>query len=203
MSRVFAVHRDNPQMRLIKQAAEILNADGVIVYPTDSFYALGCRMRAAKAEARIRRLRGVSESHLFALCCRDLEQVGQFAQVDNTAFRVLKNRAPGPFTFVMPASKKVRRQLCCPKRRTVAVRLHSHPVARALLDLLDEPMLTTTLHLANEDSPLENPADFPSRLGREVDLILDSGACPSRPSTVVDFSEDPPKLLREGGGDLG
>jgi tRNA threonylcarbamoyl adenosine modification protein (Sua5/YciO/YrdC/YwlC family) len=200
VSRVLSVHPQNPQPRLIKQALSALAGGGVIVYPTDSYYALGCALSAAAAVERIRRIRAIDNSHLLTLLCADLGVVGDYAEMDNAAFRVLKSRAPGPYTFVMRASKRVQKRLYHPKRRTIAIRLPANPIARALLAGLDEPMITTTLHLPGDDAPLESADDISERVGKQVDLILDGGACASAPTTVVDFSETPPRLLREGGG---
>lgn len=200
MSRLFAVHPQNPQPRLIRQAADIVDGGGVIAYPTDSYYALGCAPDAAAAVERIRRIRAIDDSHLLTLLCADLAAVGDYAEMDNAVFRVLKSRAPGPYTFVVRASKRVQKRLYHPKRRTIAVRLPANAVARALLADLGRPMITTTLHLPGDDAPLESADAIQERLGKRVDLILDGGACPAAPTTVIDFSERPPRLLREGGG---
>lgn len=198
MTQFFQVHPETPQLRLIKQAAEALKS-GLAVYPTDSHYALGFLPENTKAADRARQIRGLDETHLFTLSCRDLSEIGHYGVIDTAAFRVIKQKIPGPYTFVLPATKKVSRHLCHPKRRTVAFRAPAHPVARALLAEVGGPLITTTLRLPNDDTPLA-PEDFRERLSGRVEVVLDAGHCQMTPTTVIDFTETPPRLLREGGG---
>ena len=198
MTAFLRVHPQNPQPRLVRQAVEALRT-GLVAYPTDSHYALGFLPENADAAARARRLRGLDDNHLFTLSCRDLGEIGQYGAVDTAAFRVIKQRIPGAYTFVLAATKKVSRHLCHPRRRTVAFRAPSNPVARALLEENGGPIITTTLRLAGDDFPLQ-PDDFRARLRNRVEAVLDAGPCPATPTTVIDFTETPPRLLREGGG---
>ncbi len=198
MTEFFKVHPETPQTRFIRRAAEVLQR-GVIAYPTDSHYALGFLPKNLDAAARVRRLRGLDDNHLFTLSCRDIGEIGQYGAVDTAAFRVIKQRIPGAYTFVLAATKKVSRHLCHPRRRTVAFRVPSHPAARALLEQNGGPIITTTLRLAGDESPL-HPDDFRERLRGLVEVVLDAGPCPASPTTVIDFTESPPRLLREGGG---
>lgn len=198
MTVFLEVHPQNPQGRLLRQAAETLQR-GVVVYPTDSHYALGFLPENVEAAARVRLLRGLDENHLFTLLCRDLGEIGQYGVIDTAAFRVIKQHIPGAYTFVLTATKKVSRHLCHPRRRTVAFRVPANPVARAFLEENGGPIITTTLRLAGDDLPLQ-PEDFRERLKNRVDMVLDAGACPATPTTIIDFTETPPRLLREGGG---
>ncbi|MGI9297902.1 MAG: L-threonylcarbamoyladenylate synthase [Gammaproteobacteria bacterium] len=198
MTAFLRVHPKNPQIRLVRAAAEALQR-GLVVYPTDSHYALGFLPENTDAAARARQLRGLDGNHLFTLSCRDLGEIGQYGAVDTAAFRVIKQRIPGAYTFVLAATKKVSRHLCHPRRRTVAFRAPANPVARALLEENGGPILTTTLRLAGDESPLQ-PDEFRARLKDRVETVLDAGPCPATPTTVIDFSETPPRLLREGGG---
>ena len=202
MTEVLSVHPKNPQPRLIRRAAELFKS-GVGVYPTDSHYALGCSPDNAEAIRRIRALRGVERSHPFALCCADLRQVGEYGEMDNANFRLAKRHSPGPYTFILRASGRVRRGLLeNTRRRTVGFRVNSHPVAAALALALGEPILTTTLRLAGREDSSEDLADVMSLLRGRVDVILDAGLCASTPTTVLDFTESPPRLIRPGGGEV-
>lgn len=198
MTQFFQVHPENPQPRLIKQAAQAL-ARGLVVYPTDSYYALGFLRNNAAAAEKVRLLRGLDDSHLFTLLCSDLGEIGRYGAVDTAAFRVIKKRTPGPYTFVLTAVEKISRHLCHPRRKTIAFRVPAHPVARALLAEAGEPIITTTLRLRGDDEPLP-PSEFRERLAGAADVVLDAGPCPMVPTTVIDFSEDEPRLLRRGGG---
>ena len=201
MTTFLSVHPQKPQQRLIRQAVAALK-NGVIAYPTDSHYALGCLQHNTAAIERIRVLRGLNTRHYFTLSCKDLNQVGGYAIMDNNIFRFVKSHTPGPYTFIFQAKKKVgRRLLHHPSRRTVAFRVQSHPVARALLEELDEAIITTTLILANDQSPLPHEA-MRDRLKNSVDAVLDAGPCEMLPTTVFDCSENPPRLLREGIGEI-
>ena len=198
MTQFFEVHPKNPQPRLIRQAAQALSR-GLAVYPTDSYYALGFLKNNAAAAARVRLLRGLDDSHLFTLLCRDLGEIGRYGAVDTAAFRVIKKRTPGPYTFVLAATQKISRHLCHPRRKTIAFRVPAHPVAQALLAEAGEPIITTTLRLRGDSEPLL-PEDFRERLGGAVDVVLDAGACEMTATTVIDFSDSEPRLLRRGGG---
>jgi len=200
MAQFFSVHPTTPQPRLITRAAEIARQGGVIVYPTDSCYALGCHIGDKEAMIRLRRIRGVDERHHFTLMCRDLAQVGTYAHIDNVRFRLLKKLTPGSYTFILQASREVPRRLMHPKRRTIGVRIPDHPVAQALLAELGEPLLSSTLILPGDEEPLNDADEIRARLQRQVDLVLDAGACGIEPSTVVDLTGAAPEILRVGRG---
>lgn len=200
MAQFFSIHPIDPQRRLIARAAEIVRAGGLIAYPTDSCYALGCRVGDKDAMVKLRRIRGVDEQHHLTLMCRDLAQIGAYANVDNARFRLLKKLTPGSYTFILPASKEVPRRLMHPRRRTIGVRVPDHAVAQALLAELDEPLLSTTLILPGDDQPLNDPHEIRGRLEKQIDLVLDAGACGIQPSTVVDLTGPEPQILRVGKG---
>jgi len=201
MARHFTVHPANPQPRLIRQAAEILRDGGVIAYPTDSSYALGCHIGDADAARRIRQIRGVGDGHYLTLVLRDLSEIGHFARLDNWQFRIIRLGTPGNFTFVVPATREVPRRLQHPKRSTVGVRVPGHPVVQALLAELSEPILSSTLILPDEAEPLNDADAILAALGDRLDLVIDAGACPAEPTTVVDLSAPPAVIVRRGGGD--
>lgn len=201
MSQLFTVHPVTPQPRLIRQAAAIVRDGGVIAYPTDSSYALGCRLGNLDAARRIRALRGVDDEHHLTLVLGDLSELGHFARLDNWQFRLVRQGIPGPFTFLLPATREVPRRLQHPKRSTVGVRVPEHPVVRALLDELGEPILSSTLILPGESAPLNDAQEIRARVGRMLDAVLDAGACPAEPTTVVDLAVDPPVVTRRGRGD--
>lgn len=200
MTAFLSIHPEKPQPRLIKQAAELLQ-NGVIVYPTDSHYALGCLQSNPDAVKRIRQLRGLQENHYFTLSCRDLSHISTYANMDNATFRLIKGHIPGPYTFILKAGKKVGRKLYNPSRRTVAFRVQAHPVALALLEQIDEAIITTTLTLAGDSAPLPHE-DLRERLKGRVDAVLDAGPCEEAPTTVLDFTETPPRLVRAGSGEV-
>lgn len=201
MSQFFQIHPDNPQARLIKQAIEIVRAGGLIVYPTDSGYALGCHIGDKTAQDRMRRLRDLDESHHFTLVCRDLSELSIYARVDNTAvFRLLKNNTPGPYTFILKATLEVPRRLMNPKRKTLGLRVPGNRIALALLEALGEPLLSTSLILPGSDTMTE-AEDIRDSLGKQVDLILDGGTCDAQPTTVIDLTEGYPEVVRVGKGD--
>jgi tRNA threonylcarbamoyl adenosine modification protein (Sua5/YciO/YrdC/YwlC family) len=200
MAQYFAIHPVNPQPRLIARAAAIVREGGVIAYPTDSCYALGCRIGDKDALVRMRRIRGMDEEHHLTLMCRDLAQIGAYANMDNTRFRLLKKLTPGSYTFILPASREVPRRLMHPKRRTIGVRVPDHPVAQALLAELNEPLLSATLILPGDDGPLNDPGEIRSRLERQIELVLDAGACGIVPTTVVDLTGPTPEIVRAGRG---
>lgn len=200
MAQYFQVHPANPQPRLVRQAAAILRDGGVIAYPTDSSYALGCRIGDATAARRIRQIRGVGEGHLLTLVLRDLSEISHFARLDNWQFRIVRQGTPGPFTFLLPATREVPRRLQHPKRRTVGVRVPEHAVVLALLAELGEPVLSSTLILPGGGEPLNDAESIRDALGSVVDLVIDAGACPAAPTTVVDLSVEPPAIVRLGAG---
>ncbi len=200
MAQYFSVHPTAPQPRLIARAAEIVRGGGVIVYPTDSCYALGCRIGDKDAMVRLRRIRGVDERHHLTLMCRDLTEVGAYANVDNVRFRMLKMLTPGAYTFILQASREVPRRLMHPKRRTIGIRVPDHAVAQALLVEIDEPLLSSTLILPGDDEPLNDAHEIRTRLERRIDLVVDAGACGIEPTTVVDLTGAAPVILRKGRG---
>jgi tRNA threonylcarbamoyl adenosine modification protein (Sua5/YciO/YrdC/YwlC family) len=202
MSQYFEIHPDNPQTRLIDQAVRILQQGGVIAYPTDSSYALGCHIGDKSAMERIRRIRGVDESHHFTLMCPDLSELGVYAKVDNTAFRLLKRLTPGPYTFILPATREVPRRLQHPKRQTIGLRVPNHNIAHALMAQLGEPILSSTLQLPGEDMPRNIAWEIREDLEHALDLVIDGGACPLEPTTVIDFVDGEPHITRRGAGDL-
>jgi len=201
MSQFFTVHPTHPQPRLIKQAVEIVRAGGVIAYPTDSSYALGCHIGDKAAMERIRTIRKVDERHHFTLVCRDLSEIGQYAKVDNVQYRLLKAHTPGSYTFILRATRELPRRLAHPKRSTIGVRVPDHPVTHALLAALDEPLLSSTLIAPGETVPMNDPEQIRERLEHQLDLIIDAGPCGIEPTTVIDLSEDDPILVRAGKGD--
>ena len=200
MSQYFAVHLTHPQRRLLVQAADIVRGGGVIVYPTDSTYALGCHIGDKAALDRIRAIRRLDKLHHFTLVCRDLSELSIYAQVDNTSYRILKHFTPGPFTFLLKASREVPRRLVHPKRRTIGIRVPQHAIAQGLLDVLGEPMMSTSLVLPGSSEALTDPQEFRRQLEPHVDLIIDGGSCGLTATTVVDLTEMPPVVVRPGLG---
>ncbi|HTS52855.1 MAG TPA: L-threonylcarbamoyladenylate synthase [Burkholderiales bacterium] len=201
MAQLFLVHPTHPQQRLIERAAEIARRSGLIVYPTDSCYALGCRVGDREAVERMRSIRHVGREHPFTLVCRDLSEIARYARVDNRAYRLLKAATPGSFTFVLRATREVPRRLQDPRRKTIGLRVPDHRVAQALLAELGEPLLSTTLILPGDALPLNEPAEIRARLEHRVDLIIDAGSCGIDATTVVDLTGEAPELLRMGKGD--
>lgn len=201
MARYFDVHPVNPQQRTINQVVELLRADGLIAYPTDSCYALGCRLGNKAGLDRIREIRHLDDRHHFTLMCRDFAQLGQFVHVDNDVFRAIKASTPGQYTFILSATKEVPRRLLHPKKKTVGARIPEHVVAQALLGELGEPLLSSTLLLPEVAEPLTQGWEIKERLDHAVDAVLDSGDCGTEPTTVIDFSEGEPEIIRRGAGD--
>ncbi|MBK8510350.1 MAG: L-threonylcarbamoyladenylate synthase [Candidatus Competibacter sp.] len=201
MSRLLQIHPLNPQPRSIGQAVECLGAGGVIVYPTDSSYALGCRLGDKAAAERIRHIRQTDRHHNFTLVCRDLSEIATYAKVDNRRYRLLKAATPGPFTFILQATHEVPRRLQHPRRKTIGIRVPDNAIARALLTELGEPIMSCTLSLPGDEWPLADPEEIRERLNNEVDLLIDGGPCQREPTTVLDLTGDAPELIREGLGD--
>lgn len=201
MSQFFQIHNENPQARLIKQAVDIIKSGGVVVYPTDSSYALGCLVGDKGAVERIRRLRQLDDKHNFTLVCRDLSQLGLFAKVDTIAFRLLRQHTPGPYTFILPATREVPRMLLHPKRRTIGLRVPAHPIALALTEALGEPLMSVSLILPGDSEAMVDPYEIRDRLEKHVDLIIDGGYGTLAASTVVSLVDDQIEILRVGCGD--
>lgn len=201
MSQYFQVHPVNPQPRLIKQAAQIIHGGGIVAVPTDSCYALVCHLDDKAAVERLRRIRGIDEKHHLTLLCRDLSELAVYARVDNRQFRLLKNATPGPFTFILEATRCVPRRLSHPSRKTIGLRVPENCIVDMLLTELDQPLLGTTLTLPGDDEPLNDPEAIRDRIGKQIDLIIDGGACSFEMTTVVDLSGDDAELVRQGRGD--
>lgn len=202
MSQFFTLHPTHPETRLIKRAVEILRNGGVIAYPTDSCYALGCHIGDKAAMERIRRIRDVDERHHFTLVCRDLSDIGTFAKVNNAQYRLLKAHTPGSYTFILEATRELPRRLAHPKRATIGVRVPQHSATLALLAELNEPILSSTLMLPGDDTPLNDAEEIRARLEKHLDLIIDGGACGVEPTSVIDLSGVEPILVRAGKGDV-
>ncbi|MDG1937881.1 MAG: L-threonylcarbamoyladenylate synthase [Pseudomonadales bacterium] len=200
MSQFFQIHPENPQARLIRQAATIVQQGGVIVYPTDSGYALGCHLGDKQALERIRRIRQLDEKHNFTLVCRDLSELAVYAKVDNIAYRALRSHTPGPYTFVLLATNEVPRRLKHPKRKTIGLRVPDNVIAQNLLDTLGEPMMSVTLILPGDDLPLLDPYEIRSVLQQQVDLVIDGGYCGMEATSVIDLSDETPVIMRRGAG---
>ncbi|MCC6642968.1 MAG: threonylcarbamoyl-AMP synthase [Deltaproteobacteria bacterium] len=201
MSQYFQIHAVSPQKRLIQQAAVIVQAGGVIVHPTDSTYALGCRIGDKAAMERVCAIRRLGSGHQFTLACRDLSEIATYAAVGNPEFRLMKAHTPGPYTFILPATREVPKRLLHPKRRTIGLRVPEHAIAQALLAAIGAPLLTTTLILPGDEDPLTDPEEIRARLEHQVDLVIDGGAGGSEPTTVVDLVGPEPVVVRAGKGD--
>ena len=202
MPNTLEIHPQNPQQRLVRQVAEALRRGGVIVYPTDSCYALGCHIGDKSALDRLRRIRGLDEKHDFALLCRDVSEAATYAKLGNVAFRLMRSVTPGPYTFVLKATGETPRRLQDPKRKTVGIRIPDNAIALAILEELGEPIMSTTLLLPGDELPLSDPYEIRERLRRQIDLVVDGGACGLDATTVVDLATDDPQVLRAGRGDL-
>jgi tRNA threonylcarbamoyl adenosine modification protein (Sua5/YciO/YrdC/YwlC family) len=201
MAQFFNIHPDNPQPRLIQQAVDIIKRGGVIVYPTDSCYALGCKIGDKEAAMRLLSVRGLDSGHDLTLICNDLSELGRYAQVDNSNFRILKAHTPGAYTFILRGTREVPKRLLHKRNDTIGLRVPDHPVVKALLEALGEPLLSSTLLLQGEDVPLSEPWEIRERLEHQVDLVIDGGACGLTPTTVIDLTTDTPVVLRYGKGD--
>jgi tRNA threonylcarbamoyl adenosine modification protein (Sua5/YciO/YrdC/YwlC family) len=200
VSQFYQIHPENPQSRLISHAVDIIRNGGVVVYPTDSAYALGCRIGDKNALDRIRRIRKLDDKHNFTLVCRDLSEIATYARVDNTVYRLLRHTTPGPYTFILRATSEVPRRLLHPKRKTVGLRVPENTIAAALLAQLGEPLMSVTLIMPGDDLPLIDPYDIREVLEHDVDLVIDGGYCGMEPTTVVDLADDTPLVLRVGKG---
>ena len=201
MSQYFEIHPDNPQQRLINQAADIVRRGGVIAYPTDSSYALACQIGDKQAIDRIRQIRRIDDKHNFTLVCRDLTEISTYAQVNNDTYRLLKSLTPGAFTFVLKATKEVPRRLQHPKRKTVGIRVPDQLIAQKILEQLNQPMLSSTLILPNEKEALADPYEIRERLSEQIDLIIDAGVIPYQPTTMIVNDNDFPEIVRQGKGE--
>lgn len=202
MSQFFQIHPGNPQSRLIIQAVAIVRSGGLIIYPTDSCYALGCHIGDRSAMDRIRRIRKVDERHNFTLVCRDLSEISNYAKVDNSAYRLLKSLTPGPYTFILKATREVPRRLQNPRRKTIGLRVPGNSIARALLESLGEPLISSTLILPGDDRPMTEPEEIRDQLGDQVELVVAGGNCGLEPTTVLDLTEETPRVMRRGRGDV-
>lgn len=201
MSQYFEVHPDNPQPRLVKQAVQILHAGGIAAIPTDSSYALVCHLDDKAAAENLRRIRGVDDKHHLTLLCRDLSELASYARVDNRQYRLLKSGTPGPFTFILEATKEVPRRVSHPSRRTIGLRVPEHAVTHALLEQLGQPLLATTLIAPGESEPMNDPHEIRDRFQKLIQAVVDAGACPMQPTTVIDLTDEVPVLVRRGRGD--
>lgn len=202
MSQFFTIHPINPQSRLIRQAVEIVRNGGVIVYPTDSCYAIGCALGNKAAQERIRRIRQLDANHHFTLVCRDLSEISAYAKVDDFSYRLMKQLTPGPYTFLLPATREVPRRLQNPKRKSIGLRVPDNPISQCLLEELGEPLMSSTLLLPGDEHPLTDAMEIRERLERQVDLIIDGGNCGLEPTTIVDLYGGTPEVLRQGKGDV-
>jgi tRNA threonylcarbamoyl adenosine modification protein (Sua5/YciO/YrdC/YwlC family) len=202
VSQFFQIHPDNPQARLVRQAADIIRSGGVVIYPTDSAYAIGCQIGDKSALDRIRRIRKLDDRHNFTLVCRDLSEIATYARVDNTVYRLLKHCTPGPYTFILRATSEVPRRLMHAKRKTVGLRVPDNAIAQALLADLGEPLMSVTLIMPGDEYPLIDPYEIRELLQNEVDLVIDGGYCGMEATTVVDLVDDAPLVMRAGKGDI-
>lgn len=202
MAQFFQIHPENPQARLIKQAADIIRNGGLVAYPTDSAYALGCHIGDKLALDRICGIRKISKDHNFTLVCRDLSEVATYAKVNNQMFRLIKAHTPGPFTFILTATSETPKRLKHPKKKTIGIRIPNNPIVRDLLDELNEPMMTSTLIMPGEELPLTDPYDIRITLEHQLELVIDGGFCGMEPTTVVDLSGDSPVVVRQGCGEF-
>lgn len=202
MSQFFQIHPENPQSRLIKQAVQIIDKGGIVALPTDSSYAIACHIDDKSAVDRLRRIRGLDDKQMLSLLVRDLSELAEFAMVDNRQFRLIKTTTPGPYVFILEATKEVPRRLSHPSRKTIGLRVPDHAITLALLEELGQPLLATTLILPNETEPLNDPEEIRERLEKQLDLVIDGGACPKEPSTVIDLTVTPPEVIRRSRGSL-
>ena len=202
MSQLFQIHPDNPQARLINQAVDIIKKGGVVVYPTDCAYALGCHLGDKSALEKIKRIRKLDDKHNFTLVCRDLSEIGTYAKVDNSVYRLLKSHTPGAYTFILNATTEVPRRLLHPKRRTIGLRIPENNIALQLMEALGEPIMSTSLIMPGEELPLMDPYEIRDLLQHEVDLVIDGGYCGMEATSVINLVDDVPVVIREGSGDV-
>jgi tRNA threonylcarbamoyl adenosine modification protein (Sua5/YciO/YrdC/YwlC family) len=202
VAKLIEVHPDNPQPRLVAEIVETIKGGGLIAYPTDSSYAFGCHIGDKRAMDRIRRIRRTDKHHNFTLVCSDLSEIGTYARLDNWAYRMLKSMTPGPYTFILPATREVPKRLQHPKRRTIGLRVPDHVLVRAVLEALGEPIMSSTLLLPGDELPLTDPHEIEARIGHEIDLIIDAGPTGIEPTSVIDLSDGTVKVLRVGRGDV-
>jgi tRNA threonylcarbamoyl adenosine modification protein (Sua5/YciO/YrdC/YwlC family) len=203
MSQFFQIHPDNPQLRLIKQAVQIIQSGGIVALPTDCCYALVCQLDNKDAVERVRRIRGVDDKHHLTMLCRDLSEISLYAKVDNRQFRLLKSATPGAYTFILEATKEVPRRLSHPARKTIGLRVPQHSIVNAVLEELGQPLIGTTLILPGEGQALTDPEEVRGQLEKQIELVIDGGACSLEPTTVIDLTSDEPELIRQGRGDAG
>lgn len=201
MAQFFSIHPTHPQARLVGKVAAIIRDGGVVAYPTDSSYAVGCRLDDRDAVGRIRRIRGIDDRHPLTLVCRDLSEISRYARVDDRQFRLLKRGTPGAYTFLLSATREVPRRVVHPRRRTIGIRIPNHPVALAILAALDEPLLSSTLIPAGETGPMHDPDAIRARYEHALDLVVDAGICDGGATSVIDLSAEPPAIVRLGSGD--
>ena len=202
MGQTLQIHPDNPQSRLINQVVAVMRKGGLVVYPTDSCYAIGCHIGDKAAQDRIRKIRQLDDNHDFTLVCRDLSEISLYAKVDNSAYKIIKSLTPGPYTFILKATREVPKRLQNPKRKTIGLRIPDNPIALALLEALGEPIMTSTLQMPDDDLPLSDPDEIDDRLGKLVDLIIDGGPCELEPTSVIELMNDYPVIRRRGRGDV-
>ena len=202
MSQFFQIHPDNPQKRLINQAVDIINKGGVVVYPTDCAYALGCHLGDKSALEKIKRIRQLDDKHNFTLVCRDLSEISTYAKVDNGAYRLLKAHTPGAYTFILKATSEVHRRLLHPKRRTIGIRIPENEIALALTESLGEPIMSTSLIMPGDEMPLMDPYDIREVLQHHVDLVIDGGYCGMEATSVINLVDEVPEVIRQGAGDV-
>jgi tRNA threonylcarbamoyl adenosine modification protein (Sua5/YciO/YrdC/YwlC family) len=202
VAKLIEIHPTNPQQRLVESVAQIIRRGGLIAYPTDSSYAFGCHIGDSKAIHRIHRIRRTDKKHNFTLVCRDLSEISLYARVDNWAYRLIKSLTPGPYTFILPATREVPKRLQNPKRRTIGLRVPDHPFVRAILDVLGEPIMSSTMLLPGEEKPLTDPAEIEQRLGHEIEAIVAAGPVGIEATSVIDLTAGHPEILRVGRGDV-
>ncbi len=202
MGQTLQIHPDNPQLRLINQVVAVMRKGGLVVYPTDSCYAIGCHIGDKAAQDRIRKIRDLDNDHDFTLVCRDLSEISLYAKIDNSAYKIIKSLTPGPYTFILHATREVPKRLQNPKRKTIGLRIPDNSVALALLEALGEPIMTSTLQMPGDDLPLSDPDEIDDRLGKLVDLIIDGGPCELEPTSVIELMNDYPVIRRRGRGDV-
>ncbi len=202
MGQTLHIHPDNPQLRLINQVVAVMRKGGLVVYPTDSCYAIGCHIGDKAAQDRVRKIRQLDDNHDFTLVCRDLSEISLYAKIDNAAYKIIKSLTPGPFTFILKATREVPKRLQNPKRKTIGLRIPDNPIALALLDALGEPVMTSTLQMPGDDFPLSDPDEINDKLSKLVDVIIDGGACELEPTSVIELMNDVPVIRRRGRGDV-